>query len=321
MTTDIRLSVNFPSHPKTLKLIRKLGDPAAPWLLVRLWIYAAQQRPDGVLRDMDAEDIEAIVDWTGEDCRFVEVLLEVGYLNVLDDGCFVCHDWLEHNPWVAESENRSDEKRFARLSQTAPAMYAELKKSGVKAMSKKEYELAKSAHHAGKKLADIVVDLADAGTMPAPCQQEVHKVLAPEPVPVPIPIPKPKTTAAASSQASTTPTPPAAVEQQQQGNVVTIFADSEQRIRSAFKERHEFLTRQFSHLNLAVEEEQCVAKYRGKPIAADAAVLVLEWCKRVSVGKPEARSRDRPSRQAEAVQRGRAEVAKAMEAIYATEGV
>lgn len=134
---------------------------------------------------------------------------------------------------------------------------------------------------------------------------------------------KPKTsTAAASSQASTTPTPSPPVEQQQQaGKVVTVFADSESRIRTAFKERHEFLTEQFPHLNLAVEVEQCVAKYRGRPISADAAVLVLEWCKRVSVGKPEARGRDRPSRQEEAVQRGLANHAVAMEAIYAAESV
>jgi hypothetical protein len=37
--------------------------------------------------------------------------------------------------------------------------------------------------------------------------------------------------------------------------------------------------------------------------------------------KPEARGRDRPSRQVEAVERGRANVALAMEAIYAAEGV
>lgn len=134
---------------------------------------------------------------------------------------------------------------------------------------------------------------------------------------------KPKTsTAAASSQASTTPTPPAAVkQQQQQGKVVTVWADSEQRIRGAFKERQEFLAVQFPHLNLAVEEEQCVAKYRASPIGCDTAVLVLEWCKRVAVGKPEARGRDRPSRQVEAVERGRANVAMAMEAIYAAESV
>ena len=109
---------------------------------------------------------------------------------------------------------------------------------------------------------------------------------------------KPKTsTAAASSQASTTPTPSPPVEQQQQPeNVVTVFADSPQRIRGAFKERQQFLKEQFPHLNLAVEEEQCVAKYQGRPIGVDAAVLVLEWCKRVSVGKPDARSRDRPSK-------------------------
>lgn len=122
----------------------------------------------------------------------------------------------------------------------------------------------------------------------------VAPTLPPTPQPKPKPEPEPKEeplAAAASSQASTTPTPPAPVEQQQQ-KAVAVFADSEERIRSAFKARQKFLRDQFRHLNLAVEEEQCVAKYRDKPIGVDAVVLVLEWCKRVP--RPDARSRDRP---------------------------
>lgn len=143
----------------------------------------------------------------------------------------------------------------------------------------------------------------------------------PQPKPKPEPEPKEEPTAAASSQASTTPTPSPPVEQQQQpGKVVTVFADSENQIRTAFRERHDFLLGHFPYLQLSVEEEQCVAKYRGKPLTCEAGVLVLEWCKRCP--KPDARSRDRPiSRQEEAVQRGLANHAVAMEAIYAAEGV
>lgn len=168
-----------------------------------------------------------------------------------------------------------------------------------------------------KELRDIVLEWIGGEVAPT---LPPTKAPAPQPKPKPEPEPKEEPTAAASSQASTTPTPSAPVEQQQQpGNVVTVFADSEQRIRSAFRERHDFLALHFPYLNLAVEEEQCVLKYRGKPLICEAGVVVFEWCKRCP--KPQARSRDRPSRQEEAVQRGLANHAVAMEAIYAAEGV
>jgi hypothetical protein len=77
---------------------------------------------------------------------------------------------------------------------------------------------------------------------------------------------------------------------------------NENQIRQVFSDRKAFLEKQFPYLNLAVEVEQCVAKYRGRTIVVDPAVLVLEWCKRSP--KPDARSRDRPltkMEQAEAI--------------------
>lgn len=289
MITDIRLDVGFPGHKKTLRLIRRLSDPAAPWLLVKLWIYVAQQLPDGVLRGMDDDDIEAVAGWNGEPGLFAGALRDSGYIDVDGDGVMVCHDWLDHNPWVAGSGDRSGANRFTRLAQVAPNVYSELKRLGVKSLDKKDYELVKKAELAGKPLADIINNLANVGER----QRTASETPAPVPVPVPVPIPKPSL-AAASSQEIATPTPLAPNERQQQ-KAVAVFADSEKQIRAAFKARHDFLASHFPHLNLAVEEEQCAAKYRGQPITTDAAVLVLEWCKRVSVGKqPDVRSRDRP---------------------------
>lgn len=45
---DIRLSVHFPDHPKTVKLERRLGFQGVRSLL-SLWAWAAQNRPDGDL--------------------------------------------------------------------------------------------------------------------------------------------------------------------------------------------------------------------------------------------------------------------------------
>lgn len=299
MITDIRLDVGFPGHKKTLRLIRRLSDPAAPWMLIKLWIYVAQQLPDGVLLGMDDEDIESVAGWDGEPGLFAKALKESGYIDVGEGGVMACHDWLDHNPWVASSNDRSGANRFTRLAQVAPNVFAELKKLGVKSLNKKDYELAKKAELAGKPLADVILNLANAGERQRNASEtpaNASATLAPVPNPLPEPSLKPKDSlAAASTQASTTPTPsPPSGQQQQPGKVVTFFADSENQIRTAFRERHDFLLFHFPHLQLSVEEEQCVLKYRAKPLTCEAGVLVLEWCKRVPVGKPDARSRDRP---------------------------
>ena len=100
---DARISIALPSHPKTKKLIKISGTDAA-WSLVCLFLWAAQNRPDGVLSGMDAEAIELAVDWPGEDGAFVASLIRVGFLDN-DDGEFVIHDWHEHNPWAAGADD------------------------------------------------------------------------------------------------------------------------------------------------------------------------------------------------------------------------
>ena len=65
MSVDARLLASFPSHPKTKKLLRRLG-PAGPWALVCLFLWARMNRPDGDLSGMCSEDVELACDWTGD---------------------------------------------------------------------------------------------------------------------------------------------------------------------------------------------------------------------------------------------------------------
>ena len=105
--TDIRLSVGLPTHPKTKKLRKLLGNEAA-WALVCLFVFAAQNKPDGDLSGMDVEDIEIAVDWEGEDGAFVAALVKVGFLNG-EEGSYKIHDWAEHNRlglWLRASQRQ-----------------------------------------------------------------------------------------------------------------------------------------------------------------------------------------------------------------------
>ena len=105
MAVDARIAVSLPSHPKTKKLIKRLGQQAA-WNLVCLILWAATNRSDGTLSGMSIEDIELAADWAGDDGAFVAALIDVRFLDD-EDGAFVLHDWHEHNPWAAGADARS----------------------------------------------------------------------------------------------------------------------------------------------------------------------------------------------------------------------
>lgn len=84
----------------------------------------------------------------------------------------------------------------------------------------------------------------------------------------------------ATEVVSDTPLPPTPRKKSSSKTKKPVEQETAKRIRLAFEERKTFLEERFPWLDLAVEAEQCVAKYRDKPVGTDAAVLVLEWCKR-----------------------------------------
>lgn len=110
MNSDIRLSVGFWQHPKTKKTVRRLGLEGIRSLQV-LWLWAAQNKPDGDLSGMDWEYIELAADWQGEERAFFDHCLGV-WIDATQDG-YVLHDWADHNPWQAEAEARSESARKA----------------------------------------------------------------------------------------------------------------------------------------------------------------------------------------------------------------
>lgn len=110
---DARISVALPSHPKTKKLIKKAGTDAA-WRLICLFLWAAQNRPDGVLSGMSEEDIELAVDWSGDDGALVQALVGSGFLEE-EGGEYIIHDWNEHNPWAAGAGDRKLKAQFNAL--------------------------------------------------------------------------------------------------------------------------------------------------------------------------------------------------------------
>lgn len=136
MNTDIRLSCGFWSHPKTKRLVKRLGLEGVRSLQV-LWLWAAQERPSGCLSGMDAEDIELAADWNGEDGKFFAECLG-RWIDEAEDG-FCLHDWEDHNAWASEAEFRGDSARLSRLARVNKEAAAGLKADGRTGITKDEY--------------------------------------------------------------------------------------------------------------------------------------------------------------------------------------
>lgn len=101
MNTDIRLSIGFWQHPKVFRLEKKLGLKGIRSLQI-LWCWCAQNRPDGNLVDLDAEDIEFVSDWRGKKGAFVDAC-EGSWLDMTEEG-YRLHKWQDYNPYQAQAE-------------------------------------------------------------------------------------------------------------------------------------------------------------------------------------------------------------------------
>ena len=119
MNSDIRMAVGYPDHPKTRKLLRRLGAEGIKshvFLLCKI----GHLRPKGILTGYDADDIEDTAQWTGEQGEFVKALLEIGFLDEKCAGQYELHDWKRWNPWAFGAEKRRDQGRRAANSRWHP---------------------------------------------------------------------------------------------------------------------------------------------------------------------------------------------------------
>ena len=106
--------------------------------LLRLWLWAAQNRPSGILSGMDGEDIEIAARWKGVQGEFNGVVTRLKLLDAVGEICRI-HDWQEHNTWQSDAENRSNASRLSRMAKTHPEIYKILEDAGIKGISREIY--------------------------------------------------------------------------------------------------------------------------------------------------------------------------------------
>jgi hypothetical protein len=194
MSLDARISTTLPSHPKTKKLIRRIGMDGA-WKLICFFLWARQAKPDGDLAGMSDEDLELAVDWHGEPGALISAMSDVGFLDGEEFGRSL-HDWEDHNPFAAGQSARSDKARLAGLVRQYGAEKGREMFHAYQARKLQDdsSELATSsddsACSSASSSATSSIEQSDelAGSTPPS-----SKSPAPSPSPSPYPLPKPNT--------------------------------------------------------------------------------------------------------------------------------
>jgi hypothetical protein len=166
MNSDIRLSVGFFDHPKTIRLMRQLGHEGVI-ALMRLWLWAAQNRPSGILAGMDEEDIEIAARWDGDQGAFNAVATAVKFLDCID-GVYHIHDWREHNAWQSAAESRSNASRLSRMAGTHPAIYKILEDAAIKGISREWYGVI-TASNDPKATVERLLTAPSSPSLTSPC--------------------------------------------------------------------------------------------------------------------------------------------------------
>lgn len=94
---------DFPDNPKTVKLIRLLGEISTRMLL-RMWGHCQARRSDKL---GDAEDVAAICRYEGRTKTLLEALLACRWIDADPDraGAYIAHGWSDKNQqWLRKVE-------------------------------------------------------------------------------------------------------------------------------------------------------------------------------------------------------------------------
>ena len=179
MNTDYRTPTSFYNDTRTARLQRRLGDSGIA-ALTFLWCFTALYRTEGILSDMDEEDIEFAAKWHGKKGKLVPTLLELRYLIRLQDGTYAVYKWAETNPWAADADNRSDKSRLSSMAKNYPELYEELVAQGYKGIDSTSY-------------ARLTAEYSRKSIMRSPSKKQriASESLAPTPIPAPVPVPAP----------------------------------------------------------------------------------------------------------------------------------
>lgn len=110
MSLYIRLSTNFFTHRKTLKLRAALKSTDAYWIPPRLWVYAAEHQPDGDFSGYSSEELAMLLGCDKHAQALLQALKDCGFIE--ENG--LIHSWCEHNGFHKSFSERAKTAAKAR---------------------------------------------------------------------------------------------------------------------------------------------------------------------------------------------------------------
>lgn len=274
MSVDIRINIDLPGHPK-YKRLRRIIQASPMEYLICFWGYVARYAPTGQLHGWCPSEIEDAAGWAGTPGVFCAALLEVGFLDEVEGG-FEPHDWCDHQTWVVKAPERSASARKAINARWS-------KKNNDQHNQADTTESLRSEYGANT--------------------DSIRTPDTPSPSPSPLPSLKPKVKSSSACVREDEPLAGHDLQQRAGEREKTkgvgeekarnlVVTDAESRLRAAVAEKRPWLEQQFPELDIGLETEELVAKYRGQSVGTDPALLVIRWCKQAAL---QPRGRDRPA--------------------------
>lgn len=103
---SLNLNFDYFGHHKTKRLIRLLGR-GSEVLPLKLWIYTGKYFAEtGRLTEISAKEIEEECQWWGEPGKMVQVMIDVGFID-LDGETYMVHDWMDHESHISAFSERA----------------------------------------------------------------------------------------------------------------------------------------------------------------------------------------------------------------------
>lgn len=110
----IELHDTLPDHPKVAEAaeLLKLDKDAVVGKLVRLWVWALNNRENGRISFRDISTVAEIMRYRGKPSKLIDTLVSVRLMDVTDEG-YVIHDWQERvGMLMAKRETKREQDRL-----------------------------------------------------------------------------------------------------------------------------------------------------------------------------------------------------------------
>lgn len=143
----INLHPDYWTHPKTSRLIGRLGK-GSEVLPLKLWTHCAIHHAEtGRLDGYSAPEIEAVVQWWGKPGEAITSLVAVGFLDRLDSGDYQIHNWELRAGHIVKYQQKARDAALSRWKRPrdAPGIALGNARSNASAMQCRNTEIPQAA--------------------------------------------------------------------------------------------------------------------------------------------------------------------------------